>query len=87
MRIRAAKESDLAVMQDIERAAGSSFREIGMPEIAEDEPLPRHHEQYTPALLPGEVVFEVFDMDLYCTGGIIVSFCFRRPSRTARRWR
>jgi GNAT superfamily N-acetyltransferase len=40
MRIRAAKQSDLAVMRDIERAAGSSFREIGMPEIAEDEPLP-----------------------------------------------
>jgi len=40
MRIRAAKQSDLPVMQDIERAAGSSFREIGMPEIAEDEPLP-----------------------------------------------
>jgi hypothetical protein len=38
--IRAAGESDLAVMQDIERAAGSWFREIGMPEIAEDEPLP-----------------------------------------------
>jgi GNAT superfamily N-acetyltransferase len=37
--IRAAEESDLAVMQEIERAAGSSFREIGMPEIAEDEPL------------------------------------------------
>jgi hypothetical protein len=40
MRIRAAKQSDLAVMQDIEQAAGSSFRGIGMPEIAEDEPLP-----------------------------------------------
>ena len=40
MRIRAARESDLAVMQDIERAAGSWFREIGLPEIAEDEPLP-----------------------------------------------
>jgi len=40
MRIRAAKQSDLPVMQDIERAAGSSFREIGMPEIADDEPLP-----------------------------------------------
>lgn len=26
-------------MQDIERAAGSLFRDIGMPEIAEDEPL------------------------------------------------
>jgi len=40
MRIRAARESDLAVMQDIERAAGSLFREVGMPQIAEDEPLP-----------------------------------------------
>ena len=39
MRIRAAGESDLAIMQDIERAAGGWFREIGMPEIAEDEPL------------------------------------------------
>lgn len=40
MHIRAARDSDLPVMQDIERAAGSWFREIGMPEIAEDEPLP-----------------------------------------------
>jgi N-acetylglutamate synthase-like GNAT family acetyltransferase len=29
-------------MQDIERAAGSWFREIGMPEIADDEPLSVH---------------------------------------------
>jgi GNAT superfamily N-acetyltransferase len=40
MRIRAAGQSDLAVMQDIERAAGRWFREVGMPAIAEDEPLP-----------------------------------------------
>ncbi len=39
MQIRAASEGDLAVMQEIERAAGIWFREIGMPEIAEDEPL------------------------------------------------
>ena len=39
MRIRAAGESDLAVMRDIERAAGGWFREVGMPEIADDEPL------------------------------------------------
>ena len=26
-------------MQDIERAAGAAFRDIGMPEIADDEPL------------------------------------------------
>jgi GNAT superfamily N-acetyltransferase len=40
MRIQAAGENDLAVMQDIERAAGGQFREIGMAEIAEYEPLP-----------------------------------------------
>jgi hypothetical protein len=39
MRIRTASMSDLPVMQDIERAAGGWFREIGMPEIADDEPL------------------------------------------------
>jgi GNAT superfamily N-acetyltransferase len=39
MRIRAASESDLPVLQDIERAAGRVFGEIGMPEIADDEPL------------------------------------------------
>jgi GNAT superfamily N-acetyltransferase len=38
-RVRAAGDSDLAVMQDIERAAGCWFRDIGMAEIAEDEPL------------------------------------------------
>lgn len=27
-------------MQDIERAAGAYFRNIGMPEIADDDPLP-----------------------------------------------
>lgn len=27
-------------MRDIERTAGRSFREVGMPEIAEEEPLP-----------------------------------------------
>jgi GNAT superfamily N-acetyltransferase len=40
MYIKAARSGDLAVMQDIERAAGSWFREVGMPEIADDEPLP-----------------------------------------------
>jgi N-acetylglutamate synthase-like GNAT family acetyltransferase len=39
MQIRTARKSDLAVMQDIERAAGIWFREIGMPEIADDDPL------------------------------------------------
>ncbi|GHJ48174.1 GCN5 family N-acetyltransferase [Catellatospora sp. TT07R-123] len=40
MRIRAVREAELPVLQDIERAAGEWFRGIGMPEIAEDEPLP-----------------------------------------------
>jgi ribosomal protein S18 acetylase RimI-like enzyme len=31
---------ELGVLQDIERAAGLCFREVGMPEIADDEPLP-----------------------------------------------
>lgn len=39
MRIRAARPSDLPVMRDIERAAGRWFGDIGMPEIAADEPL------------------------------------------------
>jgi GNAT superfamily N-acetyltransferase len=38
MRIRAAILDDLAVLQRVERAAGRGFRDIGMPEIAEDEP-------------------------------------------------
>ncbi|RSS53541.1 GNAT family N-acetyltransferase [Streptomyces sp. WAC06614] len=40
MRIRAVRLDELPVLQDIERAAGECFRDIGMPEIAEDEPLP-----------------------------------------------
>lgn len=38
MRIRAAIEADLAVLAQVERAAGRMFRDIGMPEIADDEP-------------------------------------------------
>ena len=38
MRIRGAAEADLPVMQDIERAAGAAFAEVGMQEIADDEP-------------------------------------------------
>jgi len=33
-------EYELPLLQDIERAAGTSFRDIGMPEIADDPPLP-----------------------------------------------
>ncbi|NDZ79608.1 GNAT family N-acetyltransferase [Streptomyces sp. SID10853] len=40
MSVRAAHIDDLPALQDIERAAGQCFRDIGMPEIADDEPLP-----------------------------------------------
>ncbi|MEU6236959.1 GNAT family N-acetyltransferase [Kitasatospora sp. NPDC047058] len=40
MRIREVLTEDLSLLQDIERAAGRCFRGIGMPEIADDEPLP-----------------------------------------------
>ncbi|MFD4142742.1 GNAT family N-acetyltransferase [Streptomyces sp. NPDC058572] len=40
MRIRAVHPDELPILQDIERAAGRCFRDIGMPEIADDEPLP-----------------------------------------------
>ncbi len=40
MRIRAVHQAELTALQDIERAAGVWFREIGMAEIAEDEPPP-----------------------------------------------
>lgn len=39
-RIRAAVRADLETLRGIERAAGRCFRDIGMPEIADDEPLP-----------------------------------------------
>ncbi|WAZ19111.1 GNAT family N-acetyltransferase [Streptomyces cinnabarinus] len=39
MHIRAVRLDELPLLQDIERAAGLCFRDIGMPEIAEDEPL------------------------------------------------
>ncbi|WP_369776966.1 GNAT family N-acetyltransferase [Streptomyces sp. R33] len=40
MRIRAVHTDELPLLQAIERAAGECFRGIGMPEIADDEPLP-----------------------------------------------
>jgi GNAT superfamily N-acetyltransferase len=40
MHIRAVRADELPVLQDIERAAGRCFRDVGMPEIADDEPLP-----------------------------------------------
>ncbi|WFB07430.1 GNAT family N-acetyltransferase [Streptomyces sp. LX-29] len=39
MRIRTSTLDDIPVLQDIERAAGRCFRDIGMDEIADDEPL------------------------------------------------
>lgn len=38
VRIRTARTDDLDILRDIERAAGRPFRDIGMPEIADDEP-------------------------------------------------
>ncbi|WP_055711916.1 GNAT family N-acetyltransferase [Streptomyces torulosus] len=40
MHIRAVRQDELPLLQDIEKAAGECFRDIGMPEIADDEPLP-----------------------------------------------
>jgi len=39
MQIRAATIDELPVLQDIERAAGRLFAELGMTAVAEDEPL------------------------------------------------
>ena len=38
--IRPATAADLPLLQEIERAAGECFRDVGMPEIADDEPFP-----------------------------------------------
>ncbi|GAA5150927.1 GNAT family N-acetyltransferase [Amycolatopsis dongchuanensis] len=40
MEIRLVREDELEVLREVERAAGESFRTVGMPEIADDEPLP-----------------------------------------------
>jgi ribosomal protein S18 acetylase RimI-like enzyme len=40
VRIRIARRDDLPRLQEIERLAGRAFRDIGMPEVADDEPLP-----------------------------------------------
>lgn len=39
-RIRVASSAEVGTFRDIERAAGECFRSIGMPEVADDEPLP-----------------------------------------------
>ncbi|MFE3500457.1 GNAT family N-acetyltransferase [Kitasatospora sp. NPDC059160] len=38
MRIRAVEKDELPLLTELERAAGAPFAEIGMPEIAADEP-------------------------------------------------
>ncbi len=38
--IRVAVPADIERLQDIERAAGVAFADVGMPQIAADEPLP-----------------------------------------------
>ncbi|THA86214.1 GNAT family N-acetyltransferase [Streptomyces sp. A0592] len=38
MPVRVVRPEELTALQDIERAAGRCFRDIGMPEIADDEP-------------------------------------------------
>ncbi|AEV85778.1 GCN5 family N-acetyltransferase [Actinoplanes sp. SE50] len=39
MIIRPMRPDDLLAVQDIERSAGEQFRDIGMPEIADDDPF------------------------------------------------
>ncbi|MBE1492690.1 GNAT family N-acetyltransferase [Plantactinospora soyae] len=39
MRIRTARPAELPALRDIERVAGQMFRDLDMPEIADDEPL------------------------------------------------
>lgn len=38
MRIRTARIDELPLLQEIETAAGRCFRDVGMPEIADDDP-------------------------------------------------
>ncbi|GFH37464.1 GNAT family N-acetyltransferase [Streptomyces pacificus] len=40
MRIRSAEACELPLLQDIERAAGESFRSLGMAAVADDDPPP-----------------------------------------------
>lgn len=41
--IREAQVDDIALLPDIERAAGAAFRDVGMAAIADDEPLSINH--------------------------------------------
>lgn len=39
MRIRAVRRDEFPLLRDIEWAAGAAFRDVGMPEVADDEPF------------------------------------------------
>ncbi|MCI2421612.1 GNAT family N-acetyltransferase [Saccharopolyspora sp. K220] len=39
--VRKVRESELGRLQEVEISSGIAFREVGMPEIADDPPLPR----------------------------------------------
>ena len=59
MPIRAVRPAELPLLQEIERAAGRPFRDIGMPEIAEDAPptladLARHRRAGLAWVMAGE---------------------------------
>lgn len=49
--IRPARPEDRLALQDIERRAGERFRDIGMPEIADDEPYSDHELAAAAAIL------------------------------------
>lgn len=55
MLIRAARPTDYAKLEDVERRAGELFRGIGMPEIADDAPIPAD------ALAAGAALFVATD--------------------------
>jgi GNAT superfamily N-acetyltransferase len=38
--LRAARAEELGLLPDIERASGEAFRSVGMPQIADDDPMP-----------------------------------------------
>jgi GNAT superfamily N-acetyltransferase len=90
MRIRSVHQSELPVLQDIERAAGKCFRDIGMPQIADDEPLPldvltRYHQAghawvaTDPADAPiGYLIADVIDDNLHIEQVSVHPRCARR---------
>lgn len=53
VRIRVPASRELPLLQDLERAAGRCFRDLGMPEVADDEPA--HLDELTRYLDTGRV--------------------------------